>query len=396
MSEHFFRILTIRISLLLVLALSLISSPMLFETLAFATPTARGILGILSMAFLILGSSKIEKTDLLILFFVFLNFIIVFFWKSKINNVLSYLSIILIYFLLFRVLKANELYRKIFFKMWIQIGYFVSITAIILFILNQFFPVERDFFHIESLFSLSPNNFKFHLLGITLDKIYGPFTLTRVYGYFIEPQYIGFFFTMNLLLASYSGRFAYKRVWVMLNLLAGAVTFSTTFFLALIPISVIAFTNLPFRVLFYSIILLIVFIFTIEYESIRNAQILDFTSFADREVRIKSAVKVLSNATDENLFFGHGVGFQNLYGGPAFSAGFFIALIERGILGLTFLFILMFSSLRKKIDAFIIFLLYLFAAPLYVNYLFWICLLAIWVADKRNEEMKLNRKKILV
>ncbi|MBK8352455.1 MAG: hypothetical protein IPL21_12475 [Saprospirales bacterium] len=244
---------------------------MLFETLAFATPTARGILGILSMAFLILGSSKIEKTDLLILFFVFLNFIIEFFWKSKINNVLSYLSIILIFFLLFRALKANELYRKIFFKMWIQIGYFVSIAAIILFTLNQFFPLERDFFHIESLFSLSPNNFKFHLLGITLDKIYGPFTLTRVYGYFIEPQYIGFFFTMNLLLACYSGRFAYKRVWVMLNLLAGAVTFQLLF-LALIPISVIAFSNLPFRVLFYSIILSIVFIFTIEYESIRNAQ----------------------------------------------------------------------------------------------------------------------------
>lgn len=390
MSEHFFRILTIRISLFLVFALSLISSPMLFETLAFATPTLRGILGILSIGFLILGSSKIEKIDLFILFFVFWNFLIELFWKSKINNVLSFFSIILIYFLFFRVLKANELYRKIFFKMWIQIGYFVSIAAIVLFTLNQILPLERDHFQIESLFSLSPNNFKFHLLGITLDKVYGPFTLTRVYGYFIEPQYAGFYFSINLLFSAYAGNFNFKKVWVGFNLLAGTVTFSTTFFIALIPISVLAFTNLPFRVLFYSVILSIIVIFSIEYESIREANLLDLTSFADRENRIKSAMKVIYNASFDKLFFGHGVGFQNIYGGPAFSAGFFVALVERGIIGLSFVIFLMFSSLRRKMDGFMIFLLYLFAAPLYVNYLFWICLLAIWVADKRNEEMKLN------
>lgn len=395
MTIHFFRLIAIRISLLLVLVLSLISSPMLFEALPFVSPILRGLIGILCFIFLFLGSSKFDKIDLLVLFILFLNFFCELNWISKTNNILSYLSIVLIYFLFFRVLKANELFRKIFFKMWIQFGYIVSIAVILLFALNQFFPVERDYFQIESLFSLSPNNFKFHLLGITLDKVYGPFTLTRVYGYFIEPQYTGFYFTVNLLFAAYAGNFNFKRVWVGLNLIAGTVTFSTTFFLALFPIGVLAFTNLPFRVLFYFVLLSIIVIFSIEYESIRESNILDLTSFADRENRIKSAVKVISNATFENLFRGHGVGYQNIYGGPAFSAGFFVALVERGIIGLSFVILLMFSSLRRKIDGFMIFLLYLFAAPLYVNYLFWICILAIWTAEKRRKEFYLDNKLIL-
>ena len=254
--------------------------------------------------------------------------------------------------------------------------------------------MERDYFQIESFFSLNPNNFKFHLLGITLDKPYGPFTLTRVYGYFIEPQYAGFYFTVNLLFAAYSGWFKNKRVWVILNLFAGAVTFSTTFYIALIPIGVLAFTNLPFRVLFYFAILALIVIFSIEYESIRNANILDLTSFADRENRIRSAIQVVSKAPFDKLILGHGVEYQNIYGGPAFSAGFFIALVERGIIGLSFVIFLMVSSLRRKVDGFMIFFLYLFAAPLYVNYLFWICILAIWTAEKTSKEINLQKNLV--
>ena len=99
MTIHFFRLISIRISFLLVLGLSLISSPMLFEALSFATPTLRGILGILSLVFLFLGSSKIEKIDLFVLNIVFWNFSVELNGLSKLNNILSYASIILIYFL---------------------------------------------------------------------------------------------------------------------------------------------------------------------------------------------------------------------------------------------------------------------------------------------------------
>lgn len=388
--DIFFQKLFILASLTLLLLLALFSSPLLFEHLIFVNKYFRLVLGVSALVFLLLASNRINRIDILIGFFVFINFLLEFLWKSKIQNILSYFSIISVYFLFLRILKLNQNYRRYFLKMWIQIAYLASISSIALFLINQFTNIDTNIFKLETWVLLSPNNFKFHLFGITLDKPYGPFTLTRVYGYFIEPQYAGFYFTMNLLIASYIGDFKNKKYWVLLNLIAGMVTFSTTFFLSLVPISLLAFTGIKFRILFYLLFLTLLSIFIFEYDDMKQSEVFNLTSFADREIRFKSAIKVIEKSDDLDMYLGHGVEFQNEYGGPPFSAGFFIALIERGLLGLTFLFLMISFAHAKRFTVLIVLLLYLFAAPLYVNYLFWISILAIWAADKRRRDLKQN------
>ncbi|MBE7411787.1 MAG: hypothetical protein L6Q54_05185 [Leptospiraceae bacterium] len=379
------------ISLLLVLALTLVGSPMLFERLKFVNSFTRLYLGILALVFLALGNKRFHYIDILILFFVLGNFCIEFLWKSKVQNILSYLSIILVYALFFRLLKLEKVYQDLFLKMWVKLGYIASFVFLSLFFLNQFTSINTDIFNLESLLDLSPNNFKFHLMGITLNKIYGSSIITRVYGFFVEPQYAGFYFTMNLLIACYIGKFRNKKLWVLMNLLAGTVTFSSTFFLSLIPISVLAFTGNNFRFVFYLMLTIFSLFCIFEYENMKQMEILNLTSFGDREDRIRGALVVLEKATQPDFYFGHGVDFQNTFGGKPFSAGFFVALVERGLIGLLFVFIMIFCAIGKKYTAGIILLLYLLAAPLYVNYLFWISILAIWAGAERGKELREKR-----
>ncbi len=391
MKSYHHKILTVKISLFLVFLLALSSNPFIFERIPWVNSQLRGILGLACIFFLFLSSKRIVKTDLLIYFLTLCNFAVEFSWKSKVNNVLSYLSVILLFLLLFRALQLSKLYRLIFFRMWIQVAFLVSSSMIVLFFLGQFTSLDTDFFDFDSIMGMQEQatnpNYKFHMFGIILRKVYSSFNLTRTFGYFVEPQYAGFYFTMNLLLAHYSGKFKNKKNWVFLNLFAGIFTFSTTFFLALFFIFILHYADFRFRFNLYALGLVAIPIFIIGYEIVRTFSFLDLTSFGDRENRIFNAIEVTLKASYQDLFFGHGVSYQG-DSGRGFSAGFFLALIERGISGLFFVLTLLVYVLRKNFEVVLIFLLYLLAIPLYVNNLFWLSTLILWTGSQLRKEVE--------
>ena len=61
------------------------------------------------------------------------------------------------------------------------------------------------------------------------------------------------------------------------------------------------------------------------------------------------------------------------------SAGFFHVLVERGLTGLLFVLTMMFLFLKRNFVVCLICLLYFFAFTWYVNYIFWMGILALWV-----------------
>lgn len=389
MTANKYKYLTIKITLFFILILTISSSPFIFLYLPFANSEFRGVLGVICILLLNLYNTKFKLLDIffisLAIFFIALEI----YFGNKINNILSYYALIIIFILFFRALKKHKIYRYIFRNMWISISYYISISAILLFFIDQFTSINTDILNFYSNLDLGSTALRYSIFGVTETKYIGSFQLTRVYGYFAEPQYAGFYFFINLILANYIPKFKNFRLWVKLNLLAGILTLSTTFFVLIILYYFLYLAKLQTRIILF--LIMIIFLFIIDNNDTVSSSFKSLTSFSDRNNRLAIAFDVLDKASLENFIFGHGVGYEDnfKYG---FSAGFLLVWIERGFIGLIFVITLLAYTIRDNYRIYFFLFLYLMAAPFYVNYLFWNSCLILWLGSElANNKLHLKR-----
>lgn len=135
-----------------------------------------------------------------------------------------------------------------------------------------------------------------------------------------------------------------------------------------------------------AIVLFMVFMF-VDVAAISEAELMPKTSLSDRLNRMSNSMNILADATPLNLLFGHGVGYTAGFD-RGISSGFFRVLVERGIVGLCFILTMLIIFSNKKYSFILVCLLFLFAIPWYVNYIFWLGIIAFWTANaKANTQM---------
>jgi len=379
--RKYFLYITFAVSMLLVF----VSSPFIFANVDFLSRELRMLLGLTVFLLLALSCMKTTVFDISMFFCITFLLSVELIWRrSELSNILSYYAVVIFYILLFRTLKKNELSKKIFLKSWVNLGYLLSFSAVILFILHQFTSLNTDFFNYSSLLSDRTGVHEYSVFGATREKNLGFFSLARVASYFSEPQIAGFYFSINVLLSTQINKGMKYKWWAVFNVLAGLLTFSVTFYIAMFVLFAFQFLSRiagVFAVLLGSI-LTVIFVGYILIENIIFSELsfLSRTSYVDREMRFLAALSILKNSSLSNLLFGHGVGFVGTFD-RGLSLGFFHVFVERGLVGLFFVLLMIKMFLRNNYTYISIFIIFLFAFTWYVNYIFWMGAVALWVGN---------------
>lgn len=378
----FFKGFLFKTTILIVLVLSFITPPLVFALMDFMSRDIRLFFGVicLSLLFLQVRELSISRSYLFVLLFaVFLLCIEIILAISQLSNILSYYAVISTILLLGFVLKNSIDRRYILVDLWIKLGYLLSYSLIILFLLHQFTSIDTDYINIESYLSYSNRNFEYSIFGVSQSKHFGSITIARVSGYFPEPQFAGMYFMINILISRVPYIRDHYPKWGSANILAGLFTFSSAFYFVL---AVYFFLNFINRIKVYHRMFLIITMILIagvgvDYVSDVFNVLFKYSSLSDRAERVGNAIGILSDISSvSNLFFGHGVQYTGVYD-KGLSIGFFHVLVERGLLGLFFVLFMLFLFIKNNKINYFVFILYLFVFTWYVNYIYWLGILVL-------------------
>jgi hypothetical protein len=387
-----------RTTILIALVLSFITPPSIIAFMDFMSRDIRLFFGVicLFLLFLQVRELSISRSYLFVLLFaVFLLCIEIILAISKLSNILSYYAIIFIILLLHLVLKSSIDKRYIYVDLWVKIGYLLSYSLVVLFLLHQFTSIDTDYINLESYLSYSNRNFEYSIFGVSQPKHFGSITIARASGYWPESQFAGMYFMMNILISRVPYIRDHYPTWGRANIWAGMFTFSSAFYIVL---TAYFFLNNINRIKVYHRIFLIITMTLIAGVGVYylidvfNA-LFNYTSLSDRVDRAGNAIGILSDISSiTNLFFGHGVQYTGGHD-KGLSIGFFHVLVERGLLGLFFVLFLSFLFLKNNKINYFVFILYLFVFTWYVNYIYWLGILALLSAIMIDMEKTNNLNK---
>ena len=379
------------------IVLALISPPFIFSIMDFTGRELRGVLVVVVFILLALSYAKLTRFDICIFSCIAVLFAIEMLWRrSELSNIFSYYAVIIFSVLLFRVLKKHTSSRELFMKLWIYIAYFASISSVIVFSLHQFSSFNTDFFNFSSLGDFSARGYEYSFLGVSMEKSFDPFVLSRVSGYLNEPQHAGLFFAINVLIANELNSYRKYRWLFIFSLLAGMLTFSISFYMFMVIFGIFQLKvkeiNLPAVLLSTGVIVMLMTIIAIDVSAISESELMPKNSLSDRVNRMSNSMNILANASPLNLLFGHGVGYNAGFD-RGISSGFFRVLVDRGIMGLCFVLTMLMIFSNKKYSFILVCFVFLLAFPWYVNYIFWLGIIAFWTANSIANTQMMARSR---
>ena len=364
----------LKITFYLLIILASISPPSIFSEIDLGREM-RLLFGIIITIFLFFESSKFQTKDFIVLLLLVLIILVeVMFQRSSINNILSSYAVIFISFLLFRVSRLNKLNGETFLNLWSSSTLPIAILAIISFVIHQFSSFNADFLNFSSSNLFNPEyNYRMSIFGFTMYKDFGFVGVTRVCSFFNEPQYAGMFFAFNMLLIKNKIKSISKKYFVI-NLLAGLLTFSVTFYLAFFVLTIFSMKQKNIRILFFS--LLIIFVYYVFISDVSINRLMQGTSFSDRIDRNTYALDYLiDKASILNILFGHGIGNYQLINedelGRGLSAGFIYLMMESGLFFTCFIIFLLSLFTNNNRIVILIAMLYMLAIPWHKYYFCW-------------------------
>lgn len=377
-----------KFSFFIILLLSFATPPAIFAHMDFASREMRFILIIASLSLLFYRFCPLKKPLLLLYAAVFLFLVEMLLSVSKLSNILSYYVVIFIVLLMYYTLIVSEYKRYVYIDMWIKLGYFLSYSIVVLFFVHQFLTIDTDYFGFKGLMSYTDRNYKYSIFGVSQVKDFGVVAISRVSGYFAEPQYAGLYFFINVLIGQTQYiKHRYKK-WLNINLVAGFLTFSTTFYIMVfLHYLIVSFRKIKLydRLFLFLFLFLSVVIFYSMFSSDINIFLDSFlqkTSYSDRIIRFENGINLIVNQHSYlSVLFGHGVGYTGEFD-KGISIGFLHLLVERGIVGLFFVLTMLWLFTRHNKIVYFVLILYLFVFTWYVNYIYWLGILTLWSVIK--------------
>ncbi|MES9904343.1 MAG: hypothetical protein ABW168_16910 [Sedimenticola sp.] len=382
-----------------VVLLALMSPPFVFSIMDYFSRELRGFIGLVVIFVVGLSVGKVKVTDFTLLMCVFfLFFLEIILAKSRVSNILSYYAVIIVSLLLFMELRGSYFKRALFLDLWVRTAYLLSSMMVVLFIIHQFTELDTDVLGLSTMKEFESRTYKFSLFGATLDKKIGFITLARVCGYFSEPQYAGLYCALNTMIALRLIKPDNYRGYLTISIVAGILTFSITFYLALFLVAYLIFLPKYIRnaVEFLLIMLVIAVVGSLfDLSGLDDSGLLQRTSFSDRLNRIGNSVGILANSSLFEWFLGHGVGYKNDFD-RGISSGVFHILVERGLIGLGLLFLMIRHISNKDYVFIIVCAFFLIAMPWYKYYIYWIAVVVFYSTSICHERSVVRYNRAMV
>jgi len=371
-----------KINCFFLILLALISPPFVFSEINFGREL-RIFISLIVLIFMFLQIKKIRFTHMyFLIFLIFLISLEIIIQRSKLNHVLSNYTVILVAINFYIFLYYNKNNLNIFFKIWSNFSQIISLFAIISFFLNQFIIFDTNFFYfIDNEFFNPTYDYKITIFGLTVLKNFGVVNIERVSSFFYEPQYAGLFFALNSLLFKYNKKLISKKFFI-LNVLAGLLTFSFTFYVIL-PLILVSNLERNQKILFFLfflfffvfvLVLSIYFFLDLKFY-LQDISFLQKNSFKDRMIRNIFYFEIIYNANYANILFGHGIKNFDTFDFDSFnkglSSGLLYLLFEFGIVISIYILSLLIIFSNRYITLILVALIYLSIMPWFKYFFCW-------------------------
>ena len=242
---------------------------------------------------------------------------------------------------------SEKNFIKQFINYYIFFFKIICISIILNFLCNLFFSINISI--LSTLFSSENYEYNVSILGISIDKFFGTINVSRNFFYFIEPVFTSIFFILNIFFISECLNTKEKNRFLIINLIAGILTFSFLFFVLLI---LVFFLKSIFKFKIKQIILVVPIALLLAFLIF---SIFDSSSILERSIRFQSAFEEISTMKFIDYIFGFGY-LKEYSLDRGFSAGILNLLLEAGgIIYLIFLYFL-FSLSNSRLLFFICFI----------------------------------------
>jgi hypothetical protein len=257
---------------------------------------------------------------------------------------LIFLSATLFHIIIFH--SEKKIVKK-FIKYYIFFFKIICIFIILNFLCNLFFSINIGF--LSTLFSNENYEYNVSIFGISINKFFGPINVSRNFFYFIEPVFASIFFIFNIFFISECLNTKEKNHFLMINLIAGILTFSFLFFVLLILVFFLkSISKFKIKQIFLGVPIALLLAFLI-------FSIFDSSSILERSIRFQAAFEEISTMKFIDYIFGFGY-LKEYSLDRGFSAGILNLLLEGGaIIYLIFLYFL-FSLSNSRLLFFICFI----------------------------------------
>ena len=365
-----------KINSFLLILLTLISPPFVFAELLSFGRGLRGIVMLTLIFFFFFQNRQIKKTSLVILYsLVFIIILEILTERSKLSNIFSFYGLLLIIYMNYLTLKKKREYLDIFLNSFKVFSLYLSLAAIISFLFHQFTIYNIDILNFETISTFKPNyNYKMSIFGFTTVRNFGFFEIARVSSFFNEPQYAGAFFLFNILIAkTYKDYFSKK--FIIVNFIAGLLTFSITFYLVYFVLWLISFKKNIYYILIIPSFLFLIIVYYFDIHIYIFDYFYNNTSLGDRLERDTDALKKIKDVPLLNLIIGNGLQgylkFKTDEFGRYIASGYLNLFYDYGIIIFTLTITIIFLNFYKNYKILITLLVYLFAYPIYKYYFFW-------------------------
>jgi hypothetical protein len=371
----------------LLIFLAIISPPFVFAEMISFGRELRAIVMLTLLFLFFLQNNQINKKNLVI--FILLVFIIILeilIERSELYNTLSFYGLLLIIYLNYLTLKRNREYLDIFLNFWKVFSLYLSLAALISFLIHQFTIFNIEIFNFEPGNTFESNyNYRMSIFGFTIAKNVIFFEITRVCSFLNEPQYAGAFFLFNILIAkTYKDYFSKK--FIAINFIAGLLTFSITFYLAYFVSILTTFKKKIYCILMIPLFLFLVLIYYHDIQIYIFDYFYNNSSLSDRIERDVEGLKRMKDISFVNLIIGNGYNSYTKFivddFGRYISSGYLNLIYDFGII-IFLLIIILLLNLYKHLNIILIILIYLFAYPIYKYYFFWYFLVFIILYNKK-------------
>jgi len=305
---------------------------------------------------------------LILLLIYIISSLYVNFNNEGMRSSIGYSLILFVSLLVYFNVESNIDFYNFLIKNYIKLFSFISISIIINFVLNIFFP------SINILTPYFPSSFNYNysasFFSLSISKPIFGIIFSRNFWFFIEPVYTAPFFLFNIFII---GPYVVlkNKYFLILNTISGILTFSYLFFIGYLILYLLKNKPRLFLILLILVTILVFINLNFDYE---NASLISSSSSSDRLLRINMAIEVLNNFGNLKLFFGSGYIFSQSLG-MGVSAGLLSSFIEGGLIGMfiPLVIALIYTKFNKII--FCIIMLSLFTIEPYKMPFFWVAVI---------------------
>lgn len=378
------------ILILFICAYCVINQP--FMSVLFVSQYIRNFVEITTIFLLIILQKKRNiKNKRILLLVALIMTTIAFNSYVNINTVASLASRVLFFFLFLSILARYYSTRLILKKTWIIFWGINSILVILSFVLFETSLIKFDALYLGNVSDWAGQNAQYQyyfnpLFGtISMTRIIFNYEIGRISGYFFEPGLLAFFFGFNIIASKYIFQNKIKkRIFIIINSIAGCLTLSLTFYIA---ISISIFNLFIEKYLRSKLLILVLALITIGF--ISYLTLFKFSLFEDNSlmVRTNTADLALESIKDHSMvsfFFGEGVGsFSDNYS-SGLNSGLMQVLVEWGFLAFIYILYVLYFGMKNKFSL----LIYIMVSSLAFNFfwypIFWAGVALISCIDEKN------------